>query len=132
VNSGVALINNFIATSQLASIALDGRDTVQGNSFGLSVSGTPTVGGMIGLSINSSAQIGGTTAEARNVIVGYVLGISVAGSGPIAIQGNYIGTDPTATQSLGNDFAGIYVTSGQPTFTTNDVLIGGTTPAQVT
>jgi len=47
--------------------------------------------------------IGGTTPAARNVVSGFS-GAAIDGSGTgNRIQGNYIGTDATGTQALGND-----------------------------
>ena len=85
--------------------------TVQGNYIGTDVSGTfavPNAQNGILISSAMDSQIGGTTAEARNVIAGNGFGIQV--TGPAAgtlIQGNYIGTDASGTGPLMNFNQGI-------------------------
>ena len=97
------------------------RAIIQGNSIGYSVSGTQTPFGDIGIEIDRGAGtlIGGTTAAARNVIVGDTAAIQIlpGGSG-VAIQGNMIGLDPTGTRRFGGQ-VGINVAA-------TDVTIGGT------
>ena len=67
--------------------------------------------------------VGGTNVAARNVISGNSSGITLgsASSTGNLIQGNYIGTDASATAEIGNTY-GIWVTNG----TAN--IIGGTAP----
>jgi titin len=63
--------------------------------------------------------VGGTTAEARNIISGSLYeGVKVGGTSD-RVQGNYIGTDVTGTQSLQNG-EGVYIANG------SNNLIGGT------
>lgn len=84
------------------------ENIVQGNLVGTDVSGTIGLSnGGYGIFVNSNRNlIGGSSAAARNVVAasGNVVGgdgIAVFGFSN-AIQGNYIGTDITGTQSLGN------------------------------
>src|SRR5690606_11414094 len=75
-------------------------------------------------------QVGGLEPGARNIISGNYVAISFVGPSSIedrvsktVIQGNYIGTDVTGTQELGNPGLAIYVGGAE------EVLIGGTIPA---
>ncbi|AIE75095.1 MULTISPECIES: S-layer family protein [unclassified Synechocystis] len=101
---------------------------VRGNYIGTNVSGTSAIGnGIHGIYIGSSNHtVGGSTATARNIISGNNFsGIAIFdGSATNAqnnvIKGNYIGTDVTGTQPLGNGSGGgIRITGANNT-------IGGT------
>jgi hypothetical protein len=84
--------------------------TVQGNIIGLNQAGTAALGNAgSGVTIRSGGAsnvlIGGTTAAARNIISGNVGdGVDITGSGTTGtvVEGNYIGTDITGTQAIGN------------------------------
>ena len=102
-------------------------NTVAANFIGTDVSGTAALAnGSYGLFIHDAPNtlVGGTTAEERNIIAGnagagvYILGAPATGT---QIQGNYIGTDATGTDTLGNGLEGVTV-SNAPNNT-----IGGTT-----
>jgi hypothetical protein len=102
------------------------NNVVLGNYIGTDVTGTAPLGNGYGLQIGGSDNlIGGTTAEARNLISGNLYsGIKfdgITGNGPhnIRVQGNYIGTDLTGTQALGNE-EGVTIMNGV------NNLIGGT------
>lgn len=115
-------------------VAVNGNGTtgnvIAGNFIGTDVSGTIGFGNVgDGVFIGNSASnntVGGTTASARNIISGNNGdGIEVNGSTSTGnlIQGNYVGTEVSGTQSLANSgIAGINV-SGSST------IIGGNTPA---
>ena len=103
-------------------------NVIQGNYIGTDHTGTVALSsGTNGILINDApnTQIGGSSAEAANVVAGYSLaGIFVqqdesAGS---AIQGNFIGTDTTGTLDLssGNTY-GVVVQS-----LASNIQIGGT------
>jgi uncharacterized repeat protein (TIGR01451 family) len=95
-------------------VVIDGNDTtgnlVQGNFIGTDVTGTQPLGNTNdGVFIAAAGDtVGGTAPGARNLISGngqngvHAAGgfYSVAGS---TVQGNFIGTDVTGTQPLGND-----------------------------
>ncbi len=107
-------------------IVQDGADQVQilGNYMGTDVTGTkPVLGSGIMIQGGHGATIKG------NVIAATSTGIVVGGPAPIAavIQGNFIGTDETATIDLGknagSEGGGIAVFS-------DGVLIGGTGPGE--
>ena len=89
-------------------------NTITGCFVGLSANGKDMVAtGLRGLylSIADSNRIGGPTSEERNVIVGNFVGIQVLDSGENLIQGNYIGTDASGSESLGSDGRGVEVRS---------------------
>ncbi len=75
----------------------------------------------VGIDVRDSPdnRIGGTTPAARNVIsgtkVGFHAGQGIAITGPSSVrnlvQGNFIGTDATGTQALGNGGDGVLVSS---------------------
>src|SRR5437762_6079480 len=73
---------------------------VQGNFIGTNRNGTAAVANSIGISIQASDDdlIGGTTAQARNIIAGAgSQGIFLGSAARTTIQGNFIGTDVTGT-----------------------------------
>ena len=89
---------------------------IQGNQIGTNAAGTGSLGnGGQGIKIDNARNnlIGGTTEDARNVISGNQWwGVMVSGSSSSGndIQGNYIGTDVSGTQPLGNLWGGIWLT----------------------
>jgi Astacin (Peptidase family M12A) len=104
---------------------------VQGNLIGLGAGGTNGVPNVFsGLLIDSGAQsniIGGTVTGARNIISGNITaGVFLTGAGTSdnVVEGNYIGTDITGTNAIGNTIAGIYLPGGA-----QNNIIGGTIPA---
>ncbi len=114
-------------TNEGISMGTGNDSLVQGNFIGTDVTGKKAVGNRIGLEWTnaSSATIGGTTAEARNIISGNTsAGIDslVIGSGAELIEGNYIGVDVTGVAALPNGGHGVRIAG--PTNNT----IGGTTP----
>ena len=104
---------------------------VQGNYIGTDASGTQPLGNLQGgVSIGSGASnntIGGMISSAHNLIAGnFGDGISITGTGrgpntvDNLVQGNYIGTDFSGTQSLGNLRNGVLILNAP------NNLIGGT------
>ncbi|MCC3500520.1 MAG: S8 family serine peptidase, partial [Microcoleus sp. PH2017_15_JOR_U_A] len=92
----------------------NGGNIIEGNFIGTDVTGTQDLGnGYSGISVWSSNNIiGGQTVKARNVISGNdSLGIYIEGANASnnLIQGNYIGSDLTGTQKLGNTNGGIVI-----------------------
>ena len=123
-NTGCA-INDFPQDQTTAS----GSDVIEGNYIGTNAAGTAAIGGNGQYAIqvaSPSNTIGGTTPAAGNVISGNAgAGIIIGGSSATgnAVQGNYIGTDQTRTQAIGNSGDGVLVGQGVPGNT-----IGGTAP----
>jgi hypothetical protein len=102
---------------------------IQGNYIGTNAAGTLALGNGedgVYLEDGSSNTVGGTVAAARNVISGNNWsGITFWGTGAGNVaQGNYIGTDLTGTNPLGNLEQGILVATAGPT------TIGGTAPGE--
>jgi parallel beta-helix repeat protein len=99
----------------------------RGNYIGTSKSGTQPVGGAVGLDLTGSGhQIGGTGPGEGNVISGNN-GDAVrirAGSSGNALQGNFIGTDPTGTAPVHNSGRGVAITDSS-----TNVIGGGSAGA---
>ncbi|MGI0481987.1 choice-of-anchor Q domain-containing protein [Geminocystis sp. CENA526] len=120
---------NLISGNGNVGVLLFGsNNVVRGNYIGTNVDGTSAIGnGIHGVYIGSSNHtIGGATATARNIISGNNFsGIAIfanvaSGASNNIVQGNYIGTDVTGTQPLGNGSgSGIRITGANNT-------IGGT------
>jgi titin len=95
---------------------IDGTDnTVQGNLIGTDVTGTAVIGNSdsgVRFLNGSGNLLGGTTASARNVISGNLTGVLMYGSSSgNTAEGNYIGTDFTGTNALGNG-TGVLIQNG--------------------
>jgi len=101
--TGNVIAGNFIGTNGTAAFA---------NGNGILV--------QAGASLNT---IGGTSANARNVISGNSVGIgfSRSDSSNNVVRGNYIGTDATGTVAIGNTTYGVYFFN----FASNNT-VGGT------
>src|SRR5262249_32258259 len=105
---------------------------VQGNFIGVDVTGTQALGnGNSGVNIAGLGNpasignnlIGGTTAAARNIIsANGQHGVAVAGQFEAndVVEGNFIGTDVTGMQKLGNGFSGVGIVDATNT------TVGGT------
>ncbi len=105
------VVNSFAGIGVL--LQTKGGDVIQGNYIGTDASGTLAQGNGIGVDIASGTnQIGGTTSGVGNVISGNTgNGIILFGSGTAGnvVQGNFIGTDPTGTNTLGNGSSGVMI-----------------------
>lgn len=101
----------------------EGNNKIEGNFIGTDVTGTIGFGnGSNGISVlSSNNMVGGTAAEAKNLIsANFSQGIKIGGSENL-VQGNLIGADVTGTTELGNA-NGIVISGG------SNNKIGGTTP----
>ena len=98
--------------------------TIQGNKIGTNAAGVESLANQDGI-VSSSAPalvIGGNfNAGEGNLISGNQAdGVSLFGSIGTVVKGNTIGTDPAATEPLGNGGAGVYLDQNS-----TDALIGG-------
>jgi titin len=127
--SGAAVISgNLISGNRDSGIFGATNSVIQGNLIGTDVTGKVALGnhgpsGASGIYLPTGSDnnlIGGTTAGARNVISANDSGLKIGGSGNV-IESNYIGTDITGTQALGNREGGVGIEG------TNNT-VGGTTP----
>ncbi len=105
------------------------ENKIQGNFIGTNRDGTACLPNHIaGIQVYSGSNntIGGSVAEARNIISGNGVGISISGASVASegnvVLGNFIGTNAQGTISLGN-LDGVRISVNA----TNNT-IGGTTP----
>jgi uncharacterized repeat protein (TIGR01451 family)/CSLREA domain-containing protein len=122
-NTGGSGDTGFAGIYILGSSAIN--NSIQGNIIGLLPDGKTPGGNRWGILIKDSTntQIGGTTAEARNIISGnHADGIMMTGTGPLntIIEGNYIGTDITGKLGRGNNGSGVFIPSS-----VSAITIGG-------
>ena len=109
---------NVISGSPQHGITLSGAtgtNWIQGNLIGLTAAGTAALSNArdgIAISSGTGNLIGGTVAGARNVISGNLQNgvefVQLSDTGN-QVMGNYIGTDVTGTQPVGNNLAGISI-----------------------
>jgi len=123
---------NVIAGSGNDAIDIYGTGTdgniVAGDFIGTDVTGTHSLGiATDGVQIAEGAAentIGGTTASARDVISGNSWdGVHIVSSGTTGnvVEGDYIGTDVSGSQSLGNGASGVAIFDGA-----SSNIVGGT------
>jgi len=127
--SGVDPINNNTSGILATGNPISGL-TILGNYIGTNAAGTAAlVPGSKGTGVNIDSgvktTIGGTTPGARNVISGNGTGIQIGASDQTLIAGNYIGTDTSGTQAIGNRFHGVRLDNA-----TNSVIGGSTAAAR--
>lgn len=119
------LVINRFGRHGIRIYALD-NNRIERNFIGTDASGTSALAnGGSGVVIESTDtnSIGGTTASVRNVISGNAMyGVEITGGAAArvnAVRGNYIGTDVSGANAVGNGLAGVRVAGGINT-------IGGT------
>jgi len=109
------------------------HNVIQGNYIGTRADGMDDItstGDGIHLSDGSATEVGGTAAGTGNLISGNDMGIGVfSGTSGTIIRGNWIGTDATGMNALGNLY-GIYIYQssaniGDATTPGNNVISGG-------
>ncbi|MGE5414808.1 MAG: hypothetical protein ACM3NW_11565, partial [Syntrophomonadaceae bacterium] len=98
--------------------------TIQGNKIGTNLAGTDALSNQYGIYLSNAPTLvigGDFNAGEGNLISGNQLdGIFIGGSIGTVVKGNTIGTDPSATQPLGNGGAGVNLDQNS-----TDALIGG-------
>ena len=117
---------NVIAGHTSSGVRIDksSGNAIQGNYIGTDLTGENDLGNRTGVMLIGASNniIGGTTAGARNVISGNGIGIWITGglsqrptsepafvSNGNRVQGNFIGTNVTGTEALGNRDSGIEI-----------------------
>jgi titin len=129
VGGSSAAARNIISGNDNAGVWIAWGSTsniqVKGNHVGTDVTGTVDLGNtQSGFAIDDvvSVQIGGASANERNIISGNDWdGIGIYGGATnVVVQGNFIGTDVTGTSGLGNSDDGIDI------YASSDITIGGT------
>jgi hypothetical protein len=119
---------NVIAGNQGPGIHIaTAGNAVLGNYIGTDASGTLALSNSVGLSVSGANNtIGGTVANAGNLISGNRgSGIALDGNNN-TVQGNFLGTNASGSAPLGNGTSG--VGDGITIFSGAYNLIGGTTP----
>ena len=128
---------NGVGVSVFGGGASDNR--IQGNFVGTDAVGNAAVPNDVGVRLSTqvggqpsdATVVGGPSAAAANLISGNTLdGLRIVGSSNNIVQGNFIGSDITATQDLGNGHDGISIQNvPEPGNIAHDNLVGGSTPA---
>lgn len=125
--AGASTVRGLAFTACSPGIYLDAGDgnVVAGNYVGIDTTGAPTAGQQfIGITIRDTSEdntIGGTTADARNVISGNVSAAIAGGGDGTRILGNFIGTNPSGT-------AAVMVGKGVSLSDGAGMVVGGTAP----
>jgi uncharacterized repeat protein (TIGR01451 family)/CSLREA domain-containing protein len=110
--TGTVIQGNLIGTDRTGTLDLGN------NGSGIQIFGTAGGAGSV-----TGTQVGGTAPGAGNVVSGNGRGISLTG-GSAQVLGNYVGTDVSGTQPLGNAEAGVRL---EPDAQGN--IVGGATAA---
>jgi hypothetical protein len=120
------LISGNTGTGILIESAGSAGNVVAGNYIGTDITGTDAIANHAGIGIsfsNGGNTIGGTAVGARNIISGNFDGVVIALEVLDVVVGNYIGTDATGTDALGNVGTGVLLFGGSRN------TVGGTTAA---
>ena len=125
IGGTTAAERNLISGNDLGVNLFSNNNVMVGNYVGTDVTGAHALGNGLGVNVaGANNLVGGTTAEARNLISGNDLGIEFFNAYGTSfvhsnrVQGNYIGTDVTGTHALFG-FYGLTIRNG------SDNLIGG-------
>jgi CSLREA domain-containing protein len=108
----------------LISLDTASGNQVLGNYIGTNAAGSAALGNLwdgVEIIYAPNNTIGGTAAEARNVISGNKQGVSIYNATGNQMQGNYIGTDASGSAALPNTVCGVYLANN-----TDGNTIGGT------
>ena len=134
-SAGAGNIISGIGTTASRGIGLElsgDSDLIAGNFVGTNGPGTAALPDSIGMDLDlTNSTVGGTTAAAGNVISGNIGdGVRLDTKGPVAVEGNVIGTSPGGAPGNGGDGVDIILPPASPVATTPlalDDTIGGTT-----
>jgi hypothetical protein len=125
IEASNSLVKGLVINRFSGGISIGGdNNTINGNFIGTNPAGTIDRGNIFeGVFIGGSNNtVGGTSPAARNLISGNgEHGFEASGSGN-DVLGNFIGTDHTGAQDLGNDRSGV-------SFSTGNHMVGGDTAA---
>jgi len=131
---GLSPADRNIISGNFSGVAMDlfgaKSNVVEGNYIGTNAAGNAAIGNETGVALigASSNRIGGTLPEARNVISGNIIGAEIRLSSRFNLmEGNFIGTDASGNNPLGNSQDGVFIGTGGPAF---DNTIGGLSPEQ--
>ncbi|HEY94258.1 MAG TPA: hypothetical protein G4O15_04920 [Dehalococcoidia bacterium] len=126
--SGNVISGHTVGTDHGIRISQTSGNYVYGNIIGLTAGGSAPLPNGTGICLEFGASnnvIGGPDENMRNIISGNSQsGISIADSDGNLIKGNFIGTDPTGTEAIGNTNYGVYIGNSV------NNLIGGTEPGE--
>jgi hypothetical protein len=114
------LISGNFGDGVLVNPAIGGGNAILGNRIGTDASGTISLAnGGDGVHIlGNGITVGGTTRGARNLISGNLNdGVFLDGASSCLIEGNFIGTDASGTEPIGNGVDGVAATFSFFTFT---------------
>jgi len=109
-------------------------NTVEGDYIGTDYSGTVAIANGTGVEVDTGASgntIGGTAAAARNIISGNSYGITLNDTTSDAVEGNYIGTDPTGSIAVGNGIGVLIWASATGNTIGGPAATTGTAPGNV-
>jgi len=120
---------NVISGNGSTGVVISGRggNRVMGNYIGTARNGTTPLGNddqgvFIGSSPNNT--VGGSSAGARNVISANDDGVLIFNASGNRVLGNYVGTDASGTQDVGNAADGVILSDASST------IIGGVTAGE--
>jgi titin len=120
IGGGGAGVGNVISGNMGAGIKITAEgggsatgNGIQGNKIGTNAGGVTEIANQVGIYIIANGNlIGGPSLDVRNLISGnYGDGIRIQGSLNV-VQNNYIGTDTSGTNPLGNGFNGVRLEGG--------------------
>src|SRR5207302_6331807 len=120
ITAGNSTIRGLVINRCARAIGMDtnGGNIIEGNFLGTNVAGSAVSLNDYGVLVSfgsSNNIIGGTTPAARNLISGNNFGVGLFGGPGSMVQGNFIGTDRTGSNDLGNSIGVDVVASSNNT-----------------
>jgi hypothetical protein len=110
IGGTTAADRNLISGNKNIGVSVGSGAQIFGNYIGTNAAGTQAIAnGEWGLTVNASANVGGLSATARNVISGNgSFGVNIQGT-KLKLVGNFIGLNARATGVIGNQDSGIHL-----------------------